>query len=284
MRLACLHTHTDFCDGTDSVHDMCRAAYDKGLSAIGFSSHAPLPFRTAWHLSADRLDEYAETIRAAADEWAGKLDVYLGLEIDFISGRSGPADGRFARLGLDYSIGSVHYLVPDNGAEPFTVDGPYEEWERGVREGFGGDGEAAAEAYWSAVAAMVSSGGFDFVGHLDLVKKNNGSDGEKLFFDPAGARYRAAAARAIEVIRRTQVVVELNTGALNRGSLKETYPSQELLAALREIDARIVLNADAHKAEHLAGYYDEALRTLRAAGFSDTVLFEKGTWRSEPLA
>jgi histidinol-phosphatase (PHP family) len=223
------------------------------------------------------------TVRAAEAEWKGRLDVYLGLEIDFISGLAGPADGRFSGLGLDYSIGSVHYLVPANGAEPFTVDGPYEEWERGVREGFGGDGEAAAEAYWDAVAAMVRSGGFDFVGHLDLVKKNNGADGEKRFFDPDGPRYRAAAARAIEEIRKSGTVVELNTGALNRGSLKEAYPSPALLRELRKIDARIVVNADAHAAEHLGGYYDEALRTLRAAGFAETVLFEKGRWRIEPL-
>lgn len=263
---------------------MCRAAYGKGLDALGFSAHAPLPFKTAWHLSGDRLDEYARTVRAAAAEWKGRLPVYLGLEIDYIEGLAGPADGRFERIGLDYSIGSVHYLVPANGAEPFTVDGPYEEWERGVREGFGGDGEAAAEAYWSAVAAMVRAGGFDMIGHLDLVKKNNGANGEKLFFDPDGTRYRAAAARAVEEIRKAAVVVELNTGALNRGSLRETYPSPALLKELRKIDARMVVNADAHKAEHVAGHYEEALRSLRAAGFTETVLFDGKEWRTEALS
>ncbi len=283
MRLACLHAHTNFCDGADSVDAMCRAAYESGLVALGFSAHAPLPFRTDWHLDADRLDEYAAAVREAAAEWKGKLAVYLGLEIDYIAGRTGPADGRFESIGLDFSIGSVHYLVPKNGAEPFTVDGPYEEWERGVAEGYGGDGEAAAEAYWDAVAAMIREGGFDFVGHLDLIKKNNGAGGRPRSFDPEGSRYRTAAARAVEALRETKAVVELNTGALNRGSLKETYPSAELLAKLRSIDARIVINADAHRAAHVAGHYDEARRTLRAAGFDKTVLFNGSGWETEAL-
>ncbi len=262
---------------------MCRKAFDIGLCAIGFSAHAPLPFKTTWHLPQERLEEYSAEVRAAAQEWRGRLAVYLGLEIDYISGRFGPADGRFSSLGLDYSIGSVHYLTPPNGAAPFTVDGPYEEWENGVREGFAGDGEAAAEAYWKAVAEMVRAGGFDIVGHLDLVKKNNRARDGNLFFDPDGPRYRAAAAEALRAIEEAGTVVEINTGALNRRSLTETYPSPALLADLRKQGARIVVNADAHRMEHLGGYYDEAVAALRVAGFSETVLLDGGVWRAEPL-
>jgi len=283
MRLACLHTHTDFCDGADTVDAMCRAAFDSGLSAIGFSAHAPLPFRTAWHLSADRLEEYAHAVRTAAAEWKGRLPVYLGLELDYIEGIAGPAEGRFESIGLDYSIGSVHYLVPENGAEPFTVDGPYEEWARGVEEGYGGDGEAAAEAYWRAVGRMAKAGGFDFVGHLDLVKKNNGAGGRPRSFDPDGPRYRSAALEALEEIRKAGTVVEVNTGALNRGSLSETYPSIELLEEARGRGIRVVVNADAHRAAHVAGHYEEARRALRAAGYEFAVLFNGSGWEPEKI-
>lgn len=286
MKLSCLHTHTDFCDGADSVETMCKAAFDAGLASIGFSSHAPVPFRTGWHLSHDRLDEYAQEVRSAAERWKGRLDVYLGLEIDYIEGADtvfGPADERFSRLRLEYSIGSVHYLVPPNGADPFTVDGPYDEWERGVREGYGGDGEAAAEAYWDTVVRMVKAGGFTFVGHLDLVKKNNGAGGRPLSFDPSGDRYRDAASKALAAIKESGVAVEINTGAMNRGSLKETYPSAALLALLREDGAKIVIAADAHRADHISGHYEEARRALLAAGFTETVLFNGKSWTAEAI-
>lgn len=284
MRSACLHTHTDFCDGADSIDAMCRAAYERGLCTLGFSAHAPVPFASNWHLPQDRLREYVDAVHKAAAAWRGKLRVLLGLEIDYIEGMLGPADGRFSDLGLDYAIGSVHYLVPDNGAEPFTVDGPYEEWERGVRDGYGGDGEAAAEAYWRAQHAMIRAGGFDIIGHFDLIKKNNGAGGRKPSFDTNGDRYRSAATEAVRAAAAAGLIVEVNTGALNRGSLAETYPSPWLLTCLCEAGGRVTINADAHRADHVNGHYDEARRTLIQAGFSETYLFDGIGWEREPLA
>lgn len=283
MKLSCYHTHTVFCDGADTVDAMCAAAARKGFSALGFSAHAPLPLPSTWHLAASRLDEYRAAVRAAAEAYRGRLEVYLGLEIDYIEGMNGPADPKWKAAGLDYSIGSVHYLIPPNGAAPFTVDGPYEEWARGVTDGYGGDAEAAAAAYWKAVTAMVRDGGFDFVGHLDLIKKNNRGAGAHLSFDPEGARYREAALEAVEEIAARGTIVEINTGGLNRGSVRECYPSPWLLAELRKRNARIVVNADAHRPEHLDGHYDEARRALRAAGFDSTVMLLAGRWQEETL-
>lgn len=272
MRYSCLHTHTRFCDGDEDVEDMCRAAYARGFHSIGFSSHAPLPDGfcppTAWHLPADLLEEYAREVRDARKRWAGRIEVWLGLEIDFIRDFCGPADGRFDHLDLDYRIGSVHYLQPPAGT-PFTVDGPLEEWEGGVRMGYDGDGEAAAEAYWSEVAELARAGGFDILGHLDLVKKNNSDD---RWFNPRGARYAAAAERALAAVAAGGAVVEVNTGGLNRGRIRETYPSQALLARLRGLNVRITVAADAHRSEHLGGHYQEALQTLLQAGYSEQYL------------
>ena len=33
------HAHTAFCDGKNTVAEMCAAAYEKGLSAFGLSGH-----------------------------------------------------------------------------------------------------------------------------------------------------------------------------------------------------------------------------------------------------
>ena len=224
MRLACYHTHTDFCDGAASVETMCAAAAEQGFFALGFSAHAPMPIKTSWHLPDERLDAYIRTVRASAADWEGRLTVLLGLELDYLAGICSPADERYRKLGLDYSIGSTHYLTPPNGSKPFTVDGPREEWEEGVRLGFDGDGEQAAVSYWESVAEMVRAGGFDIVGHLDLVKLHNGANGTERAFDPDGKRYRDAALATIDEIAKAGLVVEVNTGALNRGTLKEIYP------------------------------------------------------------
>ncbi|GHT86036.1 histidinol-phosphatase [Spirochaetia bacterium] len=274
MYYSCLHTHTDFCDGKGTVEAFCEAAYTKGLSALGFSAHAPLckktGLKTDWHLGDERLDEYIDTVNAARRRWAGRLPVYLGLEVDYIKGMISPADKDFHSLGLDYIIGSVHYLAPSDGGEPFTVDDEAEEFSRALRRHFSGDGEALMEAYWDAVEGMISQGGFDILGHLDIIRKNN-PQGE--YFDPQGERYRRRI-RRIAPLAAAGAVVEVNTGGLNRGKTGDPYPSLELLGLLRGEGARVSITSDAHEPAHLGGYYDAARKSLIAAGYTETLEFQ----------
>ena len=130
--LTSLHNHTIFCDGENDVETMCRAAFEKGLAAVGFSSHAPIEktgLESNWNMKTERLGEYIDQVHAARRRWEGKIAVYLGVEVDYVKGLRSARDGDIQGLGLDYAIGSVHYLVPPRGA-PFAVDGPAEELER----------------------------------------------------------------------------------------------------------------------------------------------------------
>jgi len=269
--LTSLHTHTVFCDGKDDVETMCRVAHNKGLAAIGFSAHAPIGktgLTSNWHIKDQRLGEYIDEVHAARQRWEGKLAVYLGLEIDYIKGQRSALDRDIQSLNLDYSIGSVHYLLPPRG-EPFTVDGPAEEVAQGIASGFSGSGEAMMHAYWDAVLEMVSLGGFDIVGHLDLVKKRNAAH---RFFNME-TEYMRRAAEVAQVIATGGYVVEVNTGGMNRGSITETYPSPEILRLLRQHNTPVMITADAHNANDLDGHYPAARQTLLDAGYTSYVVF-----------
>ncbi|MDR1787297.1 MAG: histidinol-phosphatase [Treponema sp.] len=291
----CMHTHTPFCDGKDSIEMMCQAAFEKGLVCLGFSSHAPLPpflgIKSDWHLPPSRVAAYLDEARSAARRWQGRLAVYVGLEVDgFVDSGghllAGPADERIRALGLDFVIGALHYILPARGA-PFTVDGPPEETWQGIEMGFGGDARAFAAAYWQAECALIEGGGFDFAAHLDLLKKNT------FFQDAAGAWQRRwfredACAEGMEAAVRALAArglpAELNTGGLNRGKTPETYPSPRLLKALHGQGVPIIVNADAHRAAELGGNYPLAAQCLQEAGFSEHLLFAgRGNWRREPL-
>jgi histidinol-phosphatase (PHP family) len=185
----------------------------------------------------------------------------------------GPADKDYRELGLDYCIGSTHYLLPPHGA-PFTVDGPPEEFERGLREGFSGDIDALVNAYWDAEESLISAGGFDILGHIDLIKKNNT---DERWFSTDSEWYHARLVRVANAIAAGNAVVEVNTGGLNRQKTRETYPSPPLLKLLRARNAPVIITADAHCAAHVAGHYETARDVLREAGYGETVLF----WRED---
>jgi histidinol-phosphatase (PHP family) len=282
-----LHTHTVFCDGSDDVEAMCRAAYEKGLAAIGFSSHAPIKkagLETFWNMKEERMDEYVYEVRAAQKRWEGKLDVYLGLEIDYITGRRSALDNDITALNLDYSISSVHYLVPPHG-DPFTIDGPVAEVEKGIIEGFNGSGEAMMNAYWDAVLEMVVRGGFDIVGHLDLVKKHNAAN---RWFNREGDAYQQRTAEIAQAISTAGLLVEINTGGLNRGHYAETAPALPILRQLRQYNVPVIITADSHRMQTLGGHYQTACQTLLDAGYTHHFIFEgknggKPSWREIPL-
>ena len=293
MSLACIHTHTTYCDGSDDIETCCRAAYRKGLASLGFSAHAPITgktgIRSSWNLPDEKLPEYLEAVRAAKKRWEGKLPVYLGLEVDFISGLMGPADRDFREMGLDYIIGSVHFFIPPQG-EPFTVDDTAENVDRAIKEGFGGDPMGMVEAYFDSEAAMIRAGSFDLLAHPDLVKKNNGgltAPPNRLFSEDDDF-YRNKTAAIASLLAGTGIPAEVNTGGINRGKIRDCYPSPGFLKLFREHKVPMVINADAHKAEDLDGHYPEARATLLASGYTETLLFAgrengRAVWKSEKL-
>jgi histidinol-phosphatase (PHP family) len=266
---------------------MCRAAYEKNLFAIGFSSHAPvekqLGFRTEWNMKSDRVDEYAAQVLAAKECWCGKLNVFLGLEVDYIKGKRAPLDSDITKLNLDYIIGSVHYLFPDNGAQVFTVDGSQEEFEKGLNEGFGGDAQKLMHSYYDAVAQMIQAGGFEIIGHADLIKKN--TFGKNLWPQETETERQKEIAH---MAAKAGLIFEINTGGINRKKIQETYPSLSFLKIIKNINVPVIITADAHCANDINENYDIALKTLELAEIKEHMLFKKRTntgvlWQKEKI-
>jgi histidinol-phosphatase (PHP family) len=282
-----MHTHTIFCDGKDDIETMCRAAYEKNLFAVGFSSHAPidkqLGWETDWNMKSSRVDEYVSQVLSAKERWHGKLNVFLGLEVDYIKGKRSPLDSDITKLNLDYIIGSVHYLFPENGAQAFTIDGSQEEFDKGLHEGFDGDAQKLMQYYYDAVSQMIQAGGFDIIGHADLIKKN--TLGKNLW------------QRETEEVRQKEIahmaanaglVFEVNTGGINRNKIQETYPSLSFLNFIKNFNVPVIITADAHCAKDINGNYDIALKTLESAEIKEHLLFKERTnteavWQKENI-
>jgi len=282
-----MHTHTIFCDGRDDVETMCRTAYEKKLYAIGFSSHAPtekqLGSESSWNLKEKNVNAYINEVHAAKKRWQGKLKVFLGLEADYIKNIRSPADSDITAMNLDYVIGSVHYLIPQNGGHPFTVDGSSEEFEKGINEGFNGDALSLMHSYYDSQLEMISKGGFEILGHADILKKNcnNKNYWQK---EKETARQKEIAQAA----SRSGIVIEVNTGGINRKKIDEVYPSLSFLKYIREYNVPVIITADAHCAEHIDGNYNIALNMLKSAGIKEHFLFNgklngKIIWHKEKI-
>ena len=239
-----LHTHTTYCDGKNTPEEMIKAAIAKGLRRIGFSGHSPSPCPDEdYAMKQSDIPAYMAEVRALAEEYKDRIEVLCGIEQDVYSP---PAPD-----GLDYIIGSVHYVKA--GEHYFAVDISADDLRKNCDTYFGGDAYAMIEAYFAGYERLAQMK-FDIVGHIDLITKFNRGG---VFFDENDERYLAAARRAVDVLIPTGAYFEINTGVIPRGYRDAPYPAPEILEYIRSKGGKFILSGDTHRAENLCYGFDE---------------------------
>ena len=172
MQLSNYHSHCNFCDGRSFPEDFVKFAIQHQFRAYGFSSHSPLPFETFWNMSKDDMNEYLEEINRLKEKYAGQLEIYTGLEVDYLDASYNASIDYFTSLPLDYRIGSIHFLpiaYPLAEENMMCIDGSFSDFARGVDLHYEGDIRKLVKHYYDSSCAMVEAGGIDIVGHLDKI-------------------------------------------------------------------------------------------------------------------
>ena len=245
------HTHTTWCDGKNTPEEVILAAINKGFDVLGFSSHALLPISDPWTLQPDTAEAYVKEIRALSAKYAGRIRILCGMEADFIHGETRPERQVYAPLGLDYLIGSVHYVSIDGVRVP--VDHKPELLTEGIAAQFGGDVQSFVRAYFAAQREMAATCDFDVIGHPDLLRKFNGV---LHYLDESAEWYREELRITADAFAASGKIVEVNTGGISRGWMKDVYPSPFFRCLLRERGVRFILSSDAHSADTIDCAFD----------------------------
>lgn len=259
------HTHTPLCrHARGAPAQFIAAAVAAGVSEYGISDHAPQrpePFDD-WRMLESELPDYFAWTDRARECAGGRIPVRLGLECDWLTGCEPWITHLAGVAEWDYLIGSVHYL----GSWDFDNPARVERWH-------GREVAAVWADYWAAYAAMAASGLFDLLGHPDLVKKfGHRPPGDlRRFYDPAIAAIAAAGC-----------AIELNTAGWHK-PCAEAYPTLEFLALARAAGIPLAISSDAHAPDEVGRDFPRALELARAAGYRETVLFERRRRTTEAL-
>ena len=253
-----LHTHTLWCDGQSGTRDMAEAALALGWTFLGYSSHAFCRHCPDFGVRVTDRPGYAAEIASLKRAYAGRLDIFTGLEIDFVDPQSGE--------GMDYVIGCNHYAAV--GERVCEVDHTEARLLEGIRDCFDGDPMRMARGYYELEARYAREHKFDILAHFDLLTKFN--EGGRIF-DEESRAYRDAALSALDAVAETGVIMEVNTGAISRGCRKTPYPALFLLKRMREKNVPVLLSSDAHRADWLATYFEEGEELLRSVGYREVM-------------
>ena len=254
-----VHTHATCCDGKSTLTEMAAAAYAAGVRYYGVSchSHTPIDLDVGYVLPAD-MTEYRKAVLDLREEYAGRMEILLGLEWD--------SQSDITPEGFDYWIGSAHYQR--QGGKAYAADWGEEAFTACRDEAFGGDALAVAEGYFREVARVAAMKP-TILGHMDLITKLNAGN---RFFDEASPRYEKAALEALHTADPKATLLEINTGGMARGYRDAPYPALFLLREWRRLGGRIILTSDSHSADTILYGYDASITLAKAAGFDKTTI------------
>lgn len=276
-----LHTHTHYCDGSDEPERYVIAALKAGFHTIGFSSHAPLPFRNGFAIQGgEELKNYCLAIRKLQRDYRDNIDILLGLETDYIKGAGNDFFGLKKDWGLDYTIGSVHLVRNGTDRGLWFIDGPrVETYDKGLKDFFDGDVKRAVRAYYAQINQMVLTQKPDIVGHLDKIKMHN----KDRYFREDEPWYEDLWRESLELIRQSGMVLEVNTRGVYKGRCPDLYPGIDILNAARNLNLPLTLSSDAHAPGEIDGYYPQAIRILKDIGFEEMWFLSPDGWKSQAI-
>ena len=220
------HTHTPRCNharGTEEEY--VRAALEAGLQTLGFSDHTPYPFpkgyTSTFRMGVAELPDYANSVRAVQKQFAGQIDIRLGVEAEFY-----PA----------YFADLLH-LLQDHGVE-YMILGQHMVGNEIGEHYLGAPADATVlERYCDQCIEAIHTGLFTYFAHPDLVH-----------FIGDFKTYRAQMRRICQAANACGLPLEYNLLGLQGN---RHYPNPIFWEIAAEENCAVILGRDAHDPQHL---------------------------------
>ncbi len=253
------HTHNTRCGHAQGqIEDYVRAAIRLGLSDIGISDHNPAywlpgddPIPTV-SMAKSELEGYVdETLRLKA-KYAGRINVRLGLECDYVEGMEGACREMLARHPFDYVIGSVHWV---QDANIFHV----RRWD-GVS-----DALPIFAEYYRLIIKSAQSGLFDIIGHATAMTA--------FAPKPLADGIEALQDEALTAIQDAGLVMEVNTSGFRKMNT-EPFPTFRMIAAAQHRGIPLTFSSDSHRPDDVGFARDRVAAYLAQIGVRELATFE----------
>ncbi|GAE25831.1 histidinol-phosphatase [Halalkalibacter wakoensis JCM 9140] len=255
------HIHSPFCPhGTnDSFEKYCEQAIASNIQGITFTEHAPLPrsFTDPTPLQDsgmkwEDLSRYISEVNALKRYYRNHLNIYVGLEVDYIAGFEKETIELLNEVGpqLDDSILSVHFLQLND--RYVCIDYSPEVFEEASIEL--GSVEAVYKRYYEAVlqSVQVDLGVYKpkRIGHMTLASKF-----QKKF--PVKNDFYDETMTILTGIKKKGYELDYNGAGCIKPLCKEPYPPEQIIKKAIDLSIPLVYGSDAHQARALLSGIDQ---------------------------
>ena len=250
-----LHTHTNYCDGKNSIEENIKYAIEKEFISLGFSGHSNF-IKDDCSMTKEGTIKYLSDIKKYKEIYKDKIQIYSGIEADYYSNLNKDTD---KEMTLDYRIGSVHFI--DDNKDYFCIDMSKDNFEETIKHF--GNIKIVIEKYFDNIIKMTNTQKPDIIGHLDLVRKYNF---KKEYFTEEEDWYIEKVEEVLENIKENNSIVEVNIKLMSKSNLDAHYPNKMTIKKILKMNIPLILNTDAHSINGLDKFYYEAIEELKKLG------------------
>ncbi|MFR7821121.1 histidinol-phosphatase [Candidatus Pseudoruminococcus sp.] len=250
------HTHTKRCCHAFGVEvDYAKEAYDKGLSVLGFSDHAPFKdVDYGYRMQFSELPKYISAVQTERERYAGKMRILTGLEIEYLPKYCEYYEWLLNDMKLDYLALGEHF---------FNTNGRF-------CSIFGSESTNEYIPYAKAISEALKTGYFSVLVHPDIMFMNC------FAWDKNCDK---ACEIIVDAAMLTNTPVEYNANGIRRGQQdypdgrRDPYPHPKFWAMAKDAGLKTLIGSDAHSPEQV---YDESmeLAVKRAKDFGLDIISE----------
>ncbi|MBE6647977.1 MAG: histidinol-phosphatase HisJ family protein [Ruminococcaceae bacterium] len=222
-----LHTHTHRCNhATGTEKEYIEHAVSHGVKTLGFSDHAPYCFPDGYYshfrMTKGDTSDYFNTLRSLKEEFAGKIDIFIGLEAEYYPAHFSDFLDFIKPYNPDYLILGQHFINNE-------YDGKYSYIPT--------DDESVLKKYVEQSIEALKTGKFTYMAHPDLINFTGNTD-----------VYLREMKKLCICAKEMDIPLEINLLGLmdNRA-----YPKEIFFRLVAEMGNKVILGADAHKPENV---------------------------------
>ncbi|MGN1402623.1 MAG: histidinol-phosphatase HisJ [Bacillus sp. (in: firmicutes)] len=261
------HIHTPFCPhGTqDQLEQYVEWFIRRNVQEISFTEHAPLPssFTDSTPTNdsgmlAEQLSGYLDTVEDIREQYASRIKINIGLEVDFIEGFEEETTEFLNMVGprLDDSILSVHFLKHDG--HHYCLD--YSDDYFGSMTRIFGSVDRIYDSYYRTVERALISDLGSFkprrLGHLTLIRKF------RLKYPPSRS-FQKEEMELLHLVKKNGFALDYNGAGTSKPLCQEPYPYDGLVKAAIGLGIPFVYGSDAHQVSDLGqGFSQLDLKAL----------------------
>ena len=225
--IANYHTHTPRCHhAVGSEREYVEKGIEAGLELLGFSDHGPYIFGEGYsshfRMTLEEFPEYVRTVLNLRKAYAGKIEIPLGLELEYYPKHVRELLTRIKDYPVDYLILGQHFTCNE-------YDGTY--------SGYVTADANVLEAYCDQSIDAMQTGLYTYFAHPDLINYRGDS---KL--------YRRQMARICREAKQCGIPLEYNLLGLRED---RHYPNIRFWELVAEEGCDVILGRDAHDPDAL---------------------------------